>query len=309
MTLSRRILRFWGRALAGRIGGVSTRCIVPSLAVAVCLGVPRVAAAQFLTLDEVASGLARPISITNAGDGSGRLFIVQQGGEILVRDGDRVLPTPFLDISRLVFCCGEQGLLDIAFHPNYAKTGLVFVDYTDRSNNTVIARYHVSDDPNRIDTASATIVLRVKQPYRNHNGGQIRFGPDGYLYIGLGDGGSAGDPGNRAQNKRELLGKLLRIDVDRGQPYGIPPGNPFASVVDARAEIWALGLRNPWRFSFDRRPADRGRGSKPARGDRFPAGKQPWRRELRLAADGRLRVLQSAVRLQRWHPGLAGPRG
>lgn len=214
------------------------------------------AAAQYLTLEEVATGLERPVSIVNAGDGSGRLFIVLQEGRVLVHDGTRLLPAPFLDISPLVSCCRERGLLDIAFHPSYADNGLVFVSYTETSGDSVIARYKVSADPNRADPGSAEVLLSVAQPYGNHNGGQIRFGPDGYLYIGFGDGGSGGDPGNRAQNRRELLGKMLRIDIDRDSGYAIPPDNPFVGDAATRDEIWALGLRNPWRFSFDRRTGD-----------------------------------------------------
>ena len=217
---------------------------------------PGASAAQYVTLEAIATGLARPVSLTHAGDGSGRLFIVQQGGEVLIHDGRRVLPRPFLDLSELVSCCGERGLLDIAFHPDYARNGRFFVHYSDRDGDTVIARYRVSADPNLAEPGSAEILLRVEQPYSNHNGGQIRFGPDGYLYISLGDGGSGGDPGNRSQDLGTLLGKMLRIDVNAASGYAVPADNPFLGVQGAREEIWALGLRNAWRFSFDRKTGD-----------------------------------------------------
>ena len=141
----------------------------------------------------------------------------------------------------------------MAFHPRYAENRRFFINYTDINGNTVIAQYLRSqNDPNRADPSSVRIILRVDQPFANHNGGQLQFGPDGYLYIGLGDGGSGGDPNNRAQNPADLLGKMLRIDVDSGDPYGIPPSNPFVNRNGFRPEIWSLGLRNPWRYSFDR---------------------------------------------------------
>ena len=200
----------------------------------------------------ITSGLTSPVAITNAGDGSGRLFITEQTGTVRIFTGTVLLPTPFLDVHTLVSCCGEQGLLSVAFHPNYATNGFFYVDYTDVAGNTVIARYHVSGDPNVADPASASILLTIPQPYANHNGGQLQFGADGYLYIGMGDGGSGGDPQNHAQNLNDLLGKILRIDVDGAPPYAIPPTNPFVGVPNTRPEIWAWGLRNPWRFSFDR---------------------------------------------------------
>ncbi|MEO8216782.1 MAG: PQQ-dependent sugar dehydrogenase [Acidobacteriota bacterium] len=203
-------------------------------------------------LELVTQGLSSPVAITNAGDGSGFLYITLQDGRIVILDGTAVRTEPFLDIRSLVGCCGERGLLSAAFHPSYSTNGLFYVDYTDQNGDTVIARYQRSStDPMRVDPTSAAILLRVAQPFPNHNGGQLQFGPDGYLYIGMGDGGSGGDPGNRAQNLGQLLGKLLRIDVDQGNPYAIPPDNPFVTRPDARPEIWAYGLRNPWRFSFD----------------------------------------------------------
>jgi glucose/arabinose dehydrogenase len=205
-----------------------------------------------LELQPIAAGLTRPIAITHANDGTNRLFITLQGGQMLIHDGASLLPTPFLDISSLVSCCGERGLLSAAFHPNYLNNGWFYVNHTNLSGHTVIARYKVSADPNVADPKSRAVIMRIRQPFANHNGGQLQFGPDGYLYIGMGDGGKAGDPGDRAQNLQVLLGKMLRIDVDGAFPYTIPSDNPFLGNPLALPEIWALGLRNPWRFSFDR---------------------------------------------------------
>ena len=228
--------------------------MVRALLLALFLAGTAQAADPVLVFEPVASGLAQPVSITHAGDA--RLFITLQGGRIVIHDGTRVLDTPFLDIRALVSSGGERGLLSVAFHPRYAENGFFFVNYTDRNGDTIVARYRVSaSDPNQADPASAKQILFVDQPYANHNGGQLQFGPDGYLYAGMGDGGSAGDPENRAQNRTTLLGKMLRIDVN-GDPYAIPPSNPFASSSSTRPEIWALGLRNPWRFSFDRATGD-----------------------------------------------------
>jgi glucose/arabinose dehydrogenase len=196
-----------------------------------------------------------PVAITHAGDGSGRLFITLQAGRILIFDGQQLLADPFLDISALVLSGGEQGLLSVAFHPDYTFNGFFYVDYTDLNGDTVIARYQVSPNPNVADPFSAAILLTIPQPFANHNGGQLQFGPDGNLYIGMGDGGSAGDPLNNAQDLSSLLGKILRIDVSI-LPYAIPPNNPFVAGFNARPEIWAYGLRNPWRFSFDRQTGD-----------------------------------------------------
>ena len=220
------------------------------------------AQAPTIAVQQIATGLASPVAITHAGDGSGRLFITLQGGQILIYDGTRILPVPFLDISSLVSCCGERGLLSVAFHPNYKTNGYFYVNYTEkRAGDTVIARYRVSSDPNVADPNPEGILLTISQPFPNHNGGQLQFGSDGYLYIGMGDGGSGGDQQNNAQNGQSLLGKMLRIDVSNvntndGLPYDIPPNNPFLSDPKVRDEIWALGLRNPWRFSFDRITGD-----------------------------------------------------
>lgn len=209
-------------------------------------------------LTPVVQGLRRPTHVTGAGDGSGRLFVVEQAGRVrIVRDG-QLLPRPFLDIEALVGSrANEQGLLSIAFHPRFAENGFFFVNYTNRNGHTVVARYRVSrDDPDRADPSSAAVLLRIEQPAANHNGGLLKFGPDGYLYIGTGDGGAAGDPWNNGQRLDTLLGKLLRIDVDGAAPYAIPPDNPMLNRAGARPEIWAYGLRNPWRFSFDRATGD-----------------------------------------------------
>jgi glucose/arabinose dehydrogenase len=227
-----------------------------SLALLLALALPLLAFAADpqITLQRIANGLDSPVSITNAGDS--RLFITLQDGEVRIWNGTEVLPTPFLNIRSLTSKGGERGLLSVAFHPRYAENGFFFVNYTNTGGHTVIARYQVSAaDPNRADPDSARTLLIIEQPYTNHNGGQLQFGPDGYLYIGMGDGGAGGDPQNRAQNLSTLLGKMLRIDVD-ADTYSVPSDNPFVNNTAARPEIWAFGLRNPWRFSFDRASGD-----------------------------------------------------
>ncbi|MDH3744980.1 MAG: PQQ-dependent sugar dehydrogenase [Acidobacteriota bacterium] len=208
-----------------------------------------------IELLEIASRLSRPIALTHAGDGSGRLFIALQDGRIVIHDGARVQSTPFLDISSAVACCGEQGLLGLAFHPQFEDNGLFFVNYTDTGGDTRISRFSVGTDPDAADPESETEVLFFRQPFGNHNGGALEFGPDGYLYIASGDGGSGGDPQDNAQSLDTRLGKILRIDVG-GSPFGIPPDNPFVGTPGALDEIWAYGLRNPWRISFDRLTGD-----------------------------------------------------
>ena len=202
---------------------------------------------------------SRPVDFQHAGDGTNRVFVVEQQGMIHVFDNDPTTEQTgiFLDIENLVNDRGnEEGLLGLAFHPDYAVNGRFFVYHSmDNPQRTVLAAYQVSDEPNRADPTSRRILLEINQPYRNHNGGQIAFGPDGYLYIGVGDGGSRNDPQEHGQNPASLLGKILRIDVDsesNERAYGIPATNPFANATnDHRQEIFALGLRNPWRFSFD----------------------------------------------------------
>ena len=210
-----------------------------------------------LTLTPVLSGLNSPVDLQNAADGSGRLFVVEQQGQIRIVSNNSLVPTPFLDITSLVDFGGEKGLLGLAFHPAYSQNRRFFVNY-DRvisgQMQTVIAEFQTSaSNPNQADPNSQRILFTVNQPFPNHKGGQLAFGPDGFLYIGLGDGGSAGDPLGNAQNRQVLLGKMLRIDVDHTSPglqYAIPSDNPFLNGVD-RGEVWAYGLRNPWRFSFD----------------------------------------------------------
>ncbi|HYT32045.1 MAG TPA: PQQ-dependent sugar dehydrogenase, partial [Thermoanaerobaculia bacterium] len=205
--------------------------------------------------------LGAPItSVENAGDS--RLFLTIQTGRILIWDGTSFLTTPFLDISSLISCCTERGLLSAAFHPHYATNGFFFVYYTRTAGNVTVARYTVSSgNPNLANPASGVVLLTIPHPTNaNHNGGQLQFGPDGFLYIGTGDGGSANDPPCNAQRDDVLLGKLLRVDVDQNvgsSPfYGIPPSNPFLGAGLPLDEIWAKGLRNPWRFSFDRMTGD-----------------------------------------------------
>ena len=241
------------------------RCcaLIACLTLALALACPAASAPPFvLSLQPHIEGLSLPVAIAHAGDGSGRLFIVEQAGRILLAGKGAPLPDAFLDITDRVRSGGERGLLGLAFPPGYADKGYFYVNYTALNGATTISRFRlIAGDPNRADPASEEILLVIAQPYANHNGGQIAFSPrDGYLYVGMGDGGSGGDPQNRAQNPNELLGKLLRLDVEgavgSGSAYLIPPTNPYTATVGYRPEIWALGLRNPWRFSFDRQTGD-----------------------------------------------------
>ncbi len=213
------------------------------------------------TLEPVVTGFVRPIEFIEAPDDSGRFFVVEQRGIIHIFQNEEVLPTPFLDITNRVTTLSdydERGLLGMALHPDFNDNGYFYLNYTRQSDGTtIIARYQVSeDDLNVADPSSESILLTVSQPYSNHNGGQLAFGPDGYLYIGLGDGGSAGDPLNHGQNPRTLLGTILRIDPISLEPYTIPADNPFVDGRDGAPEVWAYGLRNPWRFSFDIKTGD-----------------------------------------------------
>ena len=202
-------------------------------------------------LADVASGFSRPVYLT-APAGDSRLFIVEKVGRIRIIRNGSLLPTSFLDITSKVNSGGnEQGLLSVAFHPSYATNGFLYVNYTNLSGDTRIERYKVSANEDVVDPASAKLIMAIDQPFSNHNGGLNLFGPDGMLYIGMGDGGSGGDPQGNGQNKTALLGKMLRIDVDHGDPYSIPANNPFVNG-GGRAEVWAYGLRNPWRFAFDK---------------------------------------------------------
>jgi len=210
-----------------------------------------------LRAEFVADGFDRPVHVAVPPADMHRLFVVEQPGTIrIVKDGV-TLPEAFLDIPERVGCCGERGLLSVAFHPHYASNGRFFVDYTNNDGDTVLASYLVGADPDRADRDSEHILLTVEQPFPNHNGGQLAFGPDGYLYVGMGDGGSGGDPNEVAQDDGALLGKLLRLDVDSAAPdYAVPPTNPLAGRGKPLGLIWAKGLRNPWRFSFDRLTSD-----------------------------------------------------
>jgi len=197
----------------------------------------------------ILDGLQRPVDLQP--DGSGRLFVIEKPGRIRILENDQLVDKPFLDITDRVGSGGnEQGLLGLAFHPQYAQNGRFFVNYTDKSGKDTIARFQVSSDPNVADPNSEVKLLSIDDPFPNHNGGVLAFGPDGYLYAGLGDGGSAGDPFGNGQNTKALLGKILRLDVDSAEPYAVPADNPFGN------EVWAYGLRNPWRFSFDKSTGD-----------------------------------------------------
>jgi len=206
-------------------------------------------------LQQVASGLSSPLYLTAPPGDLSRLFIVEQTGAIrIVKDGT-LLGVPFLDISAQVLAGGEQGLLGLAFDPDYATTGRFVVHYTDLAGDTRLSVFQISADPNVANPASQQIILTADQPYPNHNGGQVVFGPDGFLYMGLGDGGSQSDPEGRGQNLSDLLGSILRLDLE-GTSYSVPVDNPFVGQAGIRPEIWSFGLRNPWRFSFDRATGD-----------------------------------------------------
>lgn len=217
-----------------------------------------------LTLTPVVENLAAPLFVTHAGDGSNRLFVVEKAGTIRIITNGALLDTPFLDITdRVNNNANEQGLLGLAFSPDYANSGFFFVNYTDSNGDTVVARYQVdANQADQADPASEFVVLQIDQPAANHNGGMVAFGPDGYLYIGMGDGGGSGDRYGNGQNPATLLGKMLRLDVttDPQQPYTVPTDNPWVTAdwngTDVRDEIWAFGLRNPWRYSFDRATGD-----------------------------------------------------
>lgn len=218
---------------------------------------PRPAEGSFTTA-RVANGFQRPVLVTNAGDKSNRLFVVEKPGRIRVIKSGLLLAQPFLDISSLVGSDGnEQGLLGLAFHPDFEQNGRFFVAYTAKDAANTVAEYRVTTPGADVaDANSGKVLFAVPDQYPNHNGGMLAFGPDGYLYISMGDGGSGGDPDGNGQKLGAILGKLLRIDVNSGNPYAIPPTNPFATTTGARGEVWAYGLRNPWRFSFDRDTGD-----------------------------------------------------
>jgi hypothetical protein len=207
-------------------------------------------------LQEVASGLAFPLFLTSPPGDNARLFVVEKTGRIrIVRNGS-LLSTPFLDLSSQVSNGSEQGLLGLAFHPGYSANGRFVVNYTNPSGDTRISVFRVSANPDIADPASEQVILSVDQPYSNHNGGMVTFGPDGKLYIGLGDGGSGGDPQGNGQNRNALLGKILRLEVSATGQVSVPGDNPFVGQPGVRPEIWSYGVRNPWRFSFDRQTND-----------------------------------------------------
>ena len=217
-----------------------------------------------ISLTKAVSGLSAPVHVTHAGDGSGRLFIVEQTGQIRIVRNGILEPAPFLNISDRVLFGGERGLLSVAFPAGFAQKGYFYVNYTQNLNPvgaTIVSRFFITANPDIADPASEQILLTIAQPFANHNGGQLAFSPiDGFLYIGMGDGGSGGDPSNFAQNHAVLLGKMIRIDVETPvtfpATYNIPASNPFTQNQGSLPEIWSLGLRNPFRFSFDRLTGD-----------------------------------------------------
>jgi glucose/arabinose dehydrogenase len=248
-----------GPAFRRRLGATAAAAILGVLVVAAPVDGTFDSSLVNLSLTRIAGGFEAPLLVTNAGDGSGRLFVVEQPGRIWIVRSGTVAPRPFLDISQRVSSGGERGLLGLAFHPAFETNGRFYIDYTDRNGNTVISELAATpDEPDVAAASSERVLLRIPQPYANHNGGALAFGPDGFLYIATGDGGSGGDPGNRAQSLATRLGKILRIDVDSrtgNLRYGIPRTNPFVGRYGVD-EIWSYGLRNPWRFSFDRATGD-----------------------------------------------------
>lgn len=237
--------------------------------IALLLVIPfgRASSQPLVSFETVIGGLNSPVDIEEVNDSSHRFFIVEQGGKIRIWNGIALLPTPFLDIASKITAGGEQGLLSIAFHPDYINNGLFYVYYTNKAGDITIARYSRSA-ADVADSASGVVLMTIPKPFANHNGGNLVFGSDGYLYFGTGDGGGAGDQGNNAQNGASLLGKMIRIDVNNPNPpyYSIPADNPFAGSTATKPEIIAAGLRNPWRWSFDKQTgnmwiADVGQGA------------------------------------------------
>jgi glucose/arabinose dehydrogenase len=211
-----------------------------------------------ISLRQVVGTFDQPVLVTSPRDGSRRLFVVEQTGRVKIIQRGAVLATPFMNLSTIISDTGERGLLGLAFHPSFKTNHKVYVNYTNRAGNTVIAEYRTTTNANRVTPGTARTILTITQPYANHNGGGIAFGPDGFLYIGMGDGGSGGDPQNRAQNLNSLLGKMLRLDVNgrtATRAYRIPSTNPYVGRTGLD-EIWSRGLRNPWRWSFDRLKGD-----------------------------------------------------
>jgi len=238
---------------------LSKRASCTALTVFALLAAVAPRATSAIATTRIAANLEWPVYVT-APPGDPRLFIIQQRGLIRILINGQVKATPFLDIDSLVVDPSqfdERGLLGLAFHPDFPESAFIFIDYVSNANQTVIARYPVSaTNPDSVDTKHARVILTIDQPYANHKGGTLLFGPDRYLYIGMGDGGNGGDPENRAQDPQMLLGKMLRIDPLGGNPYRIPPDNPFLFDPAYRPELWAIGLRNPYRWSFDRQSGD-----------------------------------------------------
>lgn len=212
-------------------------------------------------LTQVASGFFRPVALTNANDGSDRIFIVEQSGRIWILKDGQILPDPFLNITDRVSQSStrgysELGLLGLAFDPDFVENATFYVHYNDRNSTSTVSQFTVSDDINVADKSSERVLLTQRQPFANHNGGEIAFGPDGYLYISFGDGGSQGDPNDTGQNPSDWLASILRIDPDGAGSYAIPETNPYFRDASFGREVWAYGLRNPWKFSFDRATGD-----------------------------------------------------
>ena len=244
-----------GLAFGARIA-LTALVVMAALALGRSVSAPPRAEAAGVTLQEIAQGTSSPLSIVNAGDGSGRLFIVEQTGRIRIYKNNTLLTTPFLDVTSLISCCNERGLLNVAFEPSYETSGRFYIYYTNTDGDVVVARYTVSGNPDVANPTGQVLLTIQHDGQTNHNGGAMVFGPDGYLYLGTGDGGGTGDPDNNGQNKNALLGKILRLNVGGAGGYTIPPGNPFAGATPGADEVWAFGLRNPWRISFDRLNGD-----------------------------------------------------
>jgi glucose/arabinose dehydrogenase len=209
---------------------------------------------------QIANGFTKPVYVCQPPGDNDRLFVLEQKGIIKIIKNGKTVRKPYADLRNKVHNPitpgDERGLLGLAFHANYQNNGFVYINYSDKNDHTIVSRFRVASDPDRLDTKSEKVLIKLKQPFSNHNGGHMEFGPDGYLYISVGDGGKWGDPYNNAQNLGNLFGKILRIDVDTGDPYAIPDDNPFINNEDAKDEIWLYGLRNVWRFSFDRGKGD-----------------------------------------------------
>ena len=244
-------------ALLGGCGGGGTGDPTPLPSGSPAAACQPVSGTPALTTQLVVSGFRSPVDAQVPAGDRARIFVVEQAGRIRIVRGGAIVGTPFLDVSARVSAGGERGLLGLAFHPRYAENGRFFVNYTDLSGDTHIVEFRASPpSSDTADPATERLLHFVRQPFANHNGGGLAFGNDGMLYIGLGDGGSAGDPLGNAQSLSTTLGKILRIDVDSVQPFGVPRDNPFASTPGAEPSIWAYGLRNPWRFGFDRATGD-----------------------------------------------------